>query len=261
MSIDHNELLEKSPLGIVICDKNQRISWCNARFLRETQLAEQQVINQLYASLPIEAIDKKAQLVQLFSESSKEEKRFHYWQDSTESPAGGKVHFFAEQRRDTNKLGLAAAKLPGAKLPKRASWVEFLDYEVSRSRRYDNPLAILKLHLVVLDKPESVAEETLHQTIKDTLTDELRWADMIGNTDHGTYLIVLPETPKVALKSLEDKLIAALNRQINFISDAINYQIVFGDACWQKHDDSQAMLKRARAKLVSQLEELLKTSD
>lgn len=260
MSIDANNLLDKSPLGIVICDKYQRITWCNNRFLQETQLTEKQVLDQLYASLPIEAIDKNAQLVQLFDESTREDRQFHYWKDDIDSPADGKVHFFAKLRQAPNKLGVATAKLATTKIPKRASWVEFLDYEVSRSRRYDNPLALLKLHLVILDKPESVAEETLHQTVKDTLTDELRWADMIGNTDHGTYLMVLPETPKTALTALEDKLINALTRQLNFVSDAMNYQIVFGDACWQKHDDSQAMLKRARAKLVEQLEDLLKST-
>ena len=110
---------------------------------------------------------------------------------------------------------------------------------------------------MVLEKPDSVAEETLHATIKDTLMDELRWADMIGHTDHGTYLMILPETPGDSLSLLQEKLEKALKRQFDFISEAINYRLVFGEASWRKHDDSQLLLKRARENLVEKLEHLL----
>jgi translation elongation factor EF-1beta len=257
MSFDPAELLLKSPLSIVICDDNQRIVWCNDRFLDETHLAKDRVLNQLYAALPLEAVDKHAELVQLFNGPNGEAAKFHYWHEKLDKPQGGTVHFFARQRKHKNRLSQAASKLAGAKLSKSTNWVEFLEYEVSRSRRYDNPLAVLKIHLLVLSKPEEVDEKTLQLTIKDTLAAELRWADMIGHTDYGSYLAILPETPAGALEALQEKLSAALARQLDFVCDSMRYEIVFGAASWQKHDDSQQLLKRARAQLVEKLEALI----
>jgi len=257
MSFDQSEIFLKSPLGVLICDENQRITWCNQRFLDDTKLDQSQVIDQLYAALPIEAVDKRGQLVQLFIEGQSEEVKFQYWHVPVDNPAGGHAHYFAKERNDKDKLSLAAAKLAGAKLANRANWVEFLDYEVSRSRRYDNPLSVMKLHLLVLHKPDNVVEETLNQTIKDTLTDELRWADMIGHTDQGTFLMVLPETPESALINLENKLCKSIQRQLEFIDSNLKYEVVFGEASWRKHDDSQLLLKRARNRLVERLEKLI----
>lgn len=257
MSINHKELLEKSPLAIAISDADERISWCNQALIDNLQMDENDIIGKLYPSLPIEAIDKDAHIVQLFADNCKEDIKFHYWQNELSEPKGARIHYFAKERKTQKKFSLAAAKLDNGQLPKRASWVEFLNYEVSRSRRYNNPLSILKLHLLVFDRPVSVADETLHATIKDTLMDELRWADMIGHTDQGTYLLVLPETPVEALEALRVKLIAALERKITFISEDVHFRLVFGEASWERHDDSQSLLKRARESLVEKLEALL----
>lgn len=257
MSFDQAEIFAKSPLGVIICDDHQRVIWCNQRFLQNTHLEESQVVNQLYAALPVEAIDKHGHVVQLFSEGQTEEIKFQYWHEPIDAPAGGQAHYFAKERNQKDRLSIAASKLAGAKLANRANWVEFLDYEVSRSRRYDNPLSVMKLHLLVLEKPDNVVDETLNQTIKDTLTDELRWADMIGHTDQGTFLTVLPETPESALINLEEKLRKSIARQLNFIDSSMKYEVVFGEASWRKHDDSQLLLKRARDRLVERLEKLV----
>lgn len=253
MQFEQSEILEQSPLGILICDSEQRILWSNTRFTSETGLDQQDMVGHLYASLPLEAIDKHAHLVQLFDSNSKQPKKFSYWQANLSQPSGVVAHYFALERDIPPKLSYA----DGSKLPKRASWVEFLDYEVSRSRRYDNPLSLLKLHIVLVDKPDNIADETIRQTIKDTLMDVLRWADMIGNTSQGSYLMVLPETPSSALEQLEKKITGAIEAQLKFLAAGLKSHIVFGSAHWQKHDDSQKMLKRARECLVERLEKLV----
>ncbi|WP_196139751.1 hypothetical protein [Aliikangiella sp. G2MR2-5] len=260
MSFENSEILEKSPLAIAVCDKSERVLWCNNLFYEQMHLSSDEVIDKLYPALPIEAINKDASRVQLFSDKANEETRFHYWQALLDKPEGARVHYFAKEKVTNKRFSIATSKLDQGELPKRSNWVEFLNYEVSRSRRYENPLSILKLHLVVFNKPETVAEDTLHETIKDTLMDELRWADMVGHTDHGTYLMILPETPADALCVLEEKLKNSLKARIDFIGSDIQYQLVFGHAHWVKHDDSQRLLQRARADLVEKLEKLLSDS-
>ncbi len=252
MQIEQSEILEQSPLGVLVCDSDQRVLWSNNRFNVETGLNQQDIIGRLYASIPLEAIDKYAHLVQLFDDNSKNPKKFAYWQANLRDPAGAVAHYFALERDQTTKHAYA----DGSKLPKRASWLEFLDYEVSRSRRYDNPLSLLKLHVLLTNKPDNITDMIICQTIKDTLMDVLRWADMIGNTSQDCYLMVLPETPYNALKQLENKISAAIETQLKCLSADLKCQIIFGSAHWQKHDDGQKMLKRARENLVENLEHI-----
>jgi GGDEF domain-containing protein len=256
MHIDNNEILDLSPLGILFADSEQRINWCNQRFLEDTKLNKENVVGHLLAALPMEAIDKKTHLVQLFDKESSSALKFQYWRKESTSAEKGTLHYFALDRDATSK----PSKLAMAKIPKRPSWVEFLDYEVSRSRRYDNPLCVLKLHIIIDHIPAELEEDDIKQAIKDTLQDELRWADMIGNTSRGSFLMVLPETPNSALEQLKGKISTAVEGQLKALSSEICYHIVFGSAYWKKHDDSNRLLKRARENLVIELEKQLNTS-
>lgn len=261
MPFDPSELLENSPLSIIICDKSERISWCNSLFLQQTSLEEAKVVGSLYPSLPIEAIDRDAQIVQLFSSENNDETRFQYWQETLNSETGETVHYFIRERDSQSASKKLASKLKSIKLPKRANWVEFLDYEVSRSRRYDNPLSIMKLHILINANPQNVEPDIIQQRVKDSLMDELRWADMIGHTDQGSYLMVLPETPHDTVPALQAKLEKSLQQQLSRMDDSFAYQLVFADASWRKNDDSKRLLERARSNLVNQLEMLLKQAE
>ncbi len=248
MPLEATELLAKSPLGILTTDTNQRITSCNERFLTDTGLSQELVTGRLFESLPLEAIDQKGYLFQQFEETSSQIKKYHYW--DSESDDGQHIHYFSLIRDIAKK----SMNLHNTKIPKRPNWVEFLEYEVSRSRRYDNPLCLLKLHVIIDDQPESLDDEDIKQSIKDTLMDELRWADMIGNTSHGSFLMVLPETPVSALEQLSVKLGKAIKAAVSALSQSTQVDVIFGRAYWQKHDDGTKMLARARKDLVEKLE-------
>lgn len=250
MTIDHSKALNLSPLCILICDNNERITWCNLKFLQQTNLKQEQVVQQLFESLPIEAIDNNINLIQLFGDKSNVSK-FHYWHETYDEAEQSSIHYFALARERSTKI-----------ISKRPNWVEFLDYEVSRSRRYDNPLSLLKLHVIINHQPINIDDELIHQTIRNTLTDELRWADMIGNTHQGSYLMILPETPYDAINPLINKISKAISHQLDLISTDIAALSVFGSTSWQKHDDSQKILKRTRKNLVDALEKaFMKSKD
>ncbi|MDQ7048858.1 MAG: hypothetical protein Q9M92_04655 [Enterobacterales bacterium] len=252
MQDNASNILENSPLAYVICDSKQRILSCNEKFLQDMDLKQAQVLGQLYPSLPLELIDKKGQVVEKFSNTGQANRRFHYWHNVYQQVPAMTIHYFIIAEEDSQ-----GDRLHSIKLPKRASWIEFLDYEVSRSRRYANPLSILKLQVILDNQPADIGQEAICQSIKDTLMDELRWADMIGNTSEGCYLMVLPETPFAALDQLKHKISKAICLEIKQLSNQIECQIVFGSAHWGKSDDSEKLLKRARESLVKSLETLL----
>jgi len=216
------------------------------------ELHVEQVIGQLYPSLPMELIDKKGQVIEKFTLNGTRNRRFHYWQNQDKQDPAKLIHYFILAAKE-----LQGERLHSIKLPKRASWIEFLDYEVSRSRRYANPLSVLKLQVLLDNQPAEIEQEDICLSIKDTLMDELRWADMIGNTSRGSYLMVLPETPFAALDQLKEKISIAICRQIKQLSEQIECQVVFGSAHWSKQDDSEKLLNRARKDLVETLETLL----
>ena len=73
-------------------------------------------------------------------------------------------------------------------------------------------------------------------------------------TSQGSYLMVLPETPSSVLEHLKDKISVTVSSQLSSLSADLKCHVVFGSAHWQKHDDSNTILKRARENLVTALE-------
>lgn len=258
--MEHNttELLDLSPLGIIVTDKNTRIKWCNSKFVSATGLLKENVIGNLFAALPFEGSGfsndaNKSINLELFNTSENLRKSFQYWQVSSKESNQQRIHYFILQ----NSISDTTKNKSTTRLPKRASWVEFLDYEVSRSRRYSNPLTLMKCHLLVTENPQQIDEEQIQSCVKNTLMDELRWADMIGNSQQGSYLMVLPETPAESINALKEKLTDAIELELKGISAKLTTSLVFGVAHWQKNDDSSSLLEKARNSLVAGLESLL----
>jgi len=240
------ELFDKAPIAIAVTDETHKIVYLNQQFTAVTGLPLQDWLNRYHVELPIEAVDKKGQRVKLFGES---EAYFQYWQIPLKN--NQLAHYYVPERPGQDGRHQAGA----AKNPKRASWLEFLDYEVSRSRRYDNPLSLLKLKLIELDNAETNPE--LMQICKDTLMSELRWADMIGQTAADTFIMVLPETPLTALQTLKEKIRTAFANNLRHRGLEANYRLVFGQAQWQQKEDAALLLGRARDDLKRNLEALL----
>lgn len=249
MTIQSTELLEHSPLGILVCDLDSRIDWCNDIFLTITGLNNDAVIGQLFAALPFESTDNQGFQVQLFDKSVKSKTKFLYWRALT-SNKNQMIHYYVTDRQNID----STAKSNHAQLSKRPNWVEYLNYEVSRSRRYNNPLCILKLQILTQSNPDELSDQIINQNVKDALVDGLRWADMISTTRSGGFLMVLPETPVNSIESLADKLSSSIKSQLKLLSSNFEYRLFFGHSCWKKHDDAQLLLARTRNDLVEKME-------
>ncbi|MCF6192969.1 MAG: PAS domain-containing protein [Kangiellaceae bacterium] len=249
MTIQSSELLKHSPLGILVCDLDGRIDWCNDIFLTITGLTGNSVVGEFFAALPFEAADDQGFEVQLFESSLERSTKFQYW-CALSNDKSQTIHYYTCDRKNTDPTN----KLNNPQLTKRPNWVEYLNYEVSRSRRYNNPLCILKLQILAQANPDEVSDKAINQTIKDALVDGLRWADMMSATRSGGFLVVLPETPANSIDSLTNKLSSSINSQLKQLSANFEYRLFFGHSCWQKHDDAQLLLARARNALVEELE-------
>ena len=167
------------------------------------------------------------------------------------SAAGGSltVHLFTnvtyqvQLERERNKLAANIQSLETKDrvtgLFNRKAILQSLDTQVSRSRRYNNPLSLLRLSL-----ESSATGDELNDIVKSisqVLKDQLRWADQIGLLDPTTFLIILPETNLSNAKELATKL---ANDRTALGDKTSAWQIKVGAATWQQGDDPQKLLNR-----------------
>lgn len=116
-----------------------------------------------------------------------------------------------------------------------------LEPQVSRSRRYDSPLA-----LVMMDAYVEHTEPAFLVQLSKVLRDELRWADIVGISDGREFIIVLPETRQADAVRLTEKLSARLSREFEGKGSP---WAAYGVVEWQKTDNATTLLRRAHAAL------------
>lgn len=148
-------------------------------------------------------------------------------------------------------------------MPNRRALYQSLESQVSRSRRYHNPLSLILVRLTNLDDYISATENknpaSLFISLRYMLNDQLRWADIIGRLGESELLIVLPETHANDALTLAQKVsrrIEALDLpELETRPNLENFQLDthFGVAQWRKGDDVGLLMTRIRTQLLSQV--------
>ena len=125
-------------------------------------------------------------------------------------------------------------------LPNKKAFMHSLHSQVSRTRRYGNPLSILSLNMY------SSSNHTLQDaSILETaycLRDRLRWVDTIGHIEPGHFMMLLPETGEQDASALVDKIKSGLSENKSSLND-ITFNI--GQASWQQGQDSYQLIEVA----------------
>lgn len=148
-------------------------------------------------------------------------------------------------------------------MPNRRALYQSLESQVSRSRRYHNPLSVILMRMSNLDDYISASQNknpaSLFISLRYMLNDQLRWADIIGRLDENELLIVLPETHANDALTLAQKVsrrIEALDLpELETSPKLENFQLDthFGVAQWRKGDDVGLLMTRTRTQLLSQV--------
>ena len=163
----------------------------------------------------------------------------HFFTDVTE-----KLRF--KKERDTLQARLAEESLKDSSLPSLLSRYGIqvsLEPMVSRSRRYNTPLSIFTMSI----ETAGDRDKTLRNIVT-LLSDQTRWADLLGCNAHHDFIMVLQETTQDSALVLVDKLAAHIER----INETADNPVVacFGVTQCQKNDDAASMLERAESALV-----------
>jgi diguanylate cyclase (GGDEF)-like protein len=262
------QLLQACPVGIMLLSKDGVVTWINPTL--ETWLGDRtgQLIGQ-----PADGIAAELQelygdnpTVHLGAVSSTDE----HWLIGTTQPLpdGGRAQFFTDasplkqlmQQRDDLLAELQELTVTDAEsgLPNRRALFQNLESQVSRSRRYQNPLSII---LMRIENMEQIVDQTTNQdntslldAIRTILNDQMRWADMIGRLDEAEFLFILPETDASACRQLTEKVSANFEDMAieGLETDDSTITTRYGIAEWRKGDDVGLLLMRAREDLEAE---------
>jgi diguanylate cyclase (GGDEF)-like protein len=115
-----------------------------------------------------------------------------------------------------------------------------LEPQVARSRRYNRPLAVVVLHARCQDE-----DHATQQRVARLLKDQLRWADLVGCTQRGEFILVLPETTAEAAEKVTCKLQELLQEMAECKLAGHPMLICYGIAGWRRKDSADSLLKRA----------------
>ena len=261
-STQYQQLLEACPIGLLLLDKDGKTQWINSALRAWLGTRVDKIIEQQVDAVPreLQKLWGENATVHLPATDAEDE----LWLLGTSQPLddGSKMQFFTDatasklllQERDALQSQLESVSLTDEDtgMPNQRALTQSLESQVSRSRRYKNPLTILIMQVDNLDEfiktQETESARPLLVAIRNMLNDQLRWADTIGRMDDNEFLLILPETHLEATgqmidlirKRFDDLYIEGVE------NNDFKVQARFGVAEWHKGDDMSLLMARAR---------------
>jgi len=252
-------ILGTCPASCMILDEQGKITYVNQSFEESLGVDQSSLLGTDQSCVPRE--DLKA----LFSESSEVvlhdakgiTRTFKHSQQKINMNITDYfvIHYYLEQaddvlRNDNAHLHEELTDLrlsdPVTGLSTERALMMVLESQVSHSRRYNNPLSIVKM-FVEFDKETMASDASCKQcqlTVSHLLKDQLRWADVIGQLSPREFVIVLPETDKGSSNMMAGKVSESLVK-LKDVESAL-----FGITEWKKGDTAASMLHRVEEGLA-----------
>ena len=119
----------------------------------------------------------------------------------------------------------------------RATIGRLLRSEISRSRRYGNPLSVARYTAGTATVNDSDLVQATMATVAETLKEHLRWTDSVGRSSAQSLLLVLPETDAGAVAILLGKIRAAIGDREGGLTWTT----------WRRGDNLDSLLSRVAA--------------
>lgn len=266
-------LLENSPSFIIIIDENQRIYWLNQAFCDFLGLERENLIGLSAGDMKepcLKQVLNAAARVEVFAgildkwialqdvmllngeqfEQKKQQLTVCYYADISE-----KVHAEKQLLQLESTLTHKMSHDAVTGMLNHYSMFQTLNLEVSRSRRYNNPLSVVLMNVEYLSESDLAVQddatqekvEQMRLMISQLLKDQMRWADIVGHLKDFDFVLLLPET----VYESAEILIKKLNGSLQNIARDVKH-ISYGLSEWQKGDDVEMFLQRAVAELNSE---------
>ncbi|MEJ2140885.1 MAG: diguanylate cyclase [Gammaproteobacteria bacterium] len=261
------QVMESCPVGILLLDENKAVRWMNDS-LSEMLGSRAQGLQDKSA----EQVDE--QLKVLFGDSGtihlpatdSDDEAWLICTTQQLNPSGqaqfltdvSALRMLMQQRNELQEeLKDLRAIDEETGLPNKKALFQSLEPQVSRSRRYNNPLSVIIMRITNLDSIQNkFAKDTskILIEISHMLNDQMRWADIIGRLNDSDFLMVLPETHDDDANGIAEKVRARIEK-LNVPDvelEPSDIKVSFGVAEWKKGDDVGLFMMRAREMLDKQ---------
>jgi diguanylate cyclase (GGDEF)-like protein len=246
-----------NPMGLMALDREGRICGANKAFEGMLNLAENDLLGHTRESLPAGAgeglfggdgelllaghwLQRQAREL---SVAGGETVTVHFFQDVTEL-----YHLREENQRLRQRVEELAITDELTGLANHRALSQMLTAQVTRSRRYQNPLSLAMVEIAPLDAgsgDEPSLSDGLVLAISRYLRDRLRWADVIGRWDERHFMLLLPETSGDAAQSLIKKISQEVSQMIIPEDEpSPEFQLRFGLAEWRKGLDARKFVEQ-----------------
>ena len=266
--LEIQDAMHKAPIGIILIDIKGNILWHNQTLEQLLDISSEQLTGKTTTQLPKElngVLTSPPETILLQKDDNQRWLHCH----SQPYDDGSHVQFYiditSEQRlrferdRLEEDLQQLTTRDPVTGLPNRRALLQALEPLISRSRRYANPLSLIKLHIDLDEVDKKVAttyREEAWLKVGQLLKEQMRWADIIGRFDGADFLLVLPETPEDATHALASKVCESIN-ELELVSTegkVIKIKPFCGLTSWQKGDDANLMLQRLSNSIADAIE-------
>ena len=261
------EALANAPIGVLILDKTGHITWLNQSLETLLGLKRDQLVGKDEAGVDPNwrsVLFRPEPSLLLEATATRPDCWLQTWRTKL-YVTGGTLHYYAditdlqnireERTRLSEELAQHVTRDSITGLPNRQALLQGLEPLVSRSRRYHNPLSVIRLRIDNLQDIDTefgqgngdIALTAIAQMLKD----QMRWADLIGRFDRDEFLLVLPETNYDAATQLLEKLRHRLAELRPGSRTGLPLTLVaqFGVSGWMLGDDRAKLLRRAREML------------
>jgi len=262
------QCLEFSPDGVLTLDHNQMVSWINPSLASMFNVNAGALVGKTAELIthPEAALLFTAEgFVHLIAKEGGAD-RWLKCSSTQDEESGTTIKFFTDVtelfalkdqnqhlRQQVEELSVTD-ELTG--LSNRRALTRALNAQVTRSRRYQNPLCLAQLELQDDNAPEQAVANELVLATSRFLRERLRWADLIARWDHSQFIIILPETALNSGLELLNKVRDDFNKielPEGYSNTHLTLQI--GLAEWQKGFDGPRLMTAAKQALNETLEQ------
>jgi diguanylate cyclase (GGDEF)-like protein/PAS domain S-box-containing protein len=260
-------LVNNCPCGMMYLDKNGTVQWVNPTMAELVGMEREQLVgldSWAVNDEPLQHLFGKDEVVQIAMSGGSAAVWLHRTEHATDGDSG-KLLFFMditelrdaliERQRLSAKLEASTIRDSATGLLNRKGAFQNLEAQVSRSRRYGNPLSAV---LIRVEGYRELQRERGGDSAKSWLlgighaiNEQIRWTDVLGRiNDTVDFLLILPETSADAAEQLASKI---GERLAHYSSEELSEQgvgVQFGVAEWAKGDDAGKLLQRAEEALA-----------
>lgn len=249
-----SQLFDQAHLGLALLDEKGRINWMNPALANLLESDTATLLGRSADDLPEKSsqlLFGDASLVNLLSGGeqrwlrrevhTQSENTLLVFQDITEQQRLDSENQRLRQQVQDLKL---TDDLTG--LPNKRAITQALELQISRSRRYQNPLSLVLAHVGLDDEQIRTLQtgvEPLVLGVSRYLRDRLRWVDQIGKWGERGFVAILPETGAEDAQRLASAIVDEHAEQ-----GALGLKQ--GIASWQKGDGARQLLGRAAEALA-----------